>query len=616
MDSMSRRLLVSLSAALILYLIAVSGHAAQPPAPLPPHAPNEVLVKLRSGVSDFDKARVRSRVSAVLLKAFRILDGLEHHRLPPIISVEQALLILGQDPDVLYVEPNYNVQTTIIPNDTRFGELWGLSNLGQSGGTPDADIDAPSAWDVTTGNSNVVVAVIDTGIDYNHPDLSANMFRNTLDCNSNAIDDDGNGYVNDCHGIDVINNDTNPLDDNRHGSHVAGTIGAVGNNGAGVVGINWSVGLMACKFFDAAGNGTTAGAIACLEYVGAMKDRGVNIVATNNSWGGGGFSQALFDAIEAHRQRGMLFIAAAGNGNIFGIGINNDQTPFYPCSYDLPNIICVAATTRTDGLAAFSNYGRRTVHIGAPGSEILSTTLNGTYSTLNGTSMATPHVTGLVALLKAANPSSDWRTIKNLILAGGDNVASMANTITQKRLNAFGALTCSNSPLFSRLRPIGDTAIGSVGTPISLSTLNINCANPNGDVDITVTPGGQVVTLLDDGIGSDQAAGDGIYSGVWSPPTTGNFTLTFPDGSILSVSVSTPTISVTPTSLDFGVVNGGDSIDRTITVQNIGSGTLVGNATTNVPYAIVSGGSYSLVSGQSQTVTVRFTPPAGGNFLG
>jgi subtilisin family serine protease len=372
---------------------------------------------------------------------------------------------------------------------------------------------------------------------------------------------------------------------------------------------------MACKFFDAAGNGTTADAIACLEYVGAMKDRGVNIVATNNSWGGGGFSQALFDAIEAHRQRGILFIAAAGNGNIFGIGINNDQTPFYPCTYDLPNIICVAATTRTDGRATFSNYGRRTVHIGAPGSEILSTTLNGTYSTLNGTSMATPHVTGLVALLKAANPSSDWRTIKNLILAGGENVASMANTITQKRLDAFGALNCSNSPLFSRLRPVADTAIGSVGTPISLSTLNINCANPNGDVDITVTPGGQVVTLLDDGVGSDQAAGDGIYSGVWSPQTTGNFTLTFPDGSILTVSVSTPTISVTPTSLDFGVVNGGVSIDRTITVQNIGSGTLAGNATTNVPYAIVSGGSYSLTAGQSQIVTVRFSPTSVGSYF-
>src|SRR5947207_624166 len=190
---------------------------------------------------------------------------------------------------------------------------------------------------------------------------------------------------------------------------------------------------MACKYLSASGSGTTADAIDCLEYVKLMKDRGVNIVATNNSWGGGGFSQALFDAIEAHRQRGILFIAAAGNA-----GSNNDTTPMYPASYALPNVIAVAATTRTDAQAAFSNFGRRTVHLGAPGSEILSTTRGNTYQIFSGTSMATPHVTGVAALLKAQDPERDWRAIKNLILAGGDTISSLANTITAKRLNARG----------------------------------------------------------------------------------------------------------------------------------------------------------------------------------
>jgi len=586
------------------------------PAPLPPHVPDEVIVRFRDGVPEFSKSLARSRVSGTRLRAFRILEGLERHRLPPNVSVDEAIAKYRQDPDVLYAEPNYIVRTTNTPNDTRFGELWGLYNSGQSGGIPGAHIDAPGAWNVTTGSSSVVVAVIDTGIDYRHPDLSANMFRNIPDCNADGVDDDGNGRIDDCFGIDTVNGDSDPLDDNRHGSHVAGTIGAVGNNEAGVVGVNWSVSLMACKFLDAGGFGTTAGAIACLDYVKTMKDRGVNIVATNNSWGGGGFSQALFDAIQRHQQAGILFIAAAGNGNAFGVGLDNDQTPFYPCVFGLSNIICVAATTRHDDRAPFSNTGRRSVHIGAPGTEILSTTPADTYQTLNGTSMATPHVTGTAALLKAADPARDWRAIRNLILAGGDDVASMANTITRKRLNAFGALTCTSSTVFSRLTPVADTIAGSVGTPIGLSVLNIHCAVPNGDVAVTVGPGGEVVTLRDDGLDRDQAAGDGNYSGEWTPPGAGNFTLTFPDGSVLPVTVSSPVIDVTPDSLDFGSINAGAFVDRAFTVQNTGSGVLSGNASTTAPFSIPSGGSYSLSAGTSATISVRFSPASAGSFSG
>ncbi|HSC96833.1 MAG TPA: S8 family serine peptidase [Burkholderiales bacterium] len=528
----------------------------------------------------------------------------------------EALENYRQDPNVLYAEPNYVVHTTAIPDDTRFGELWGLHNTGQSGGTPGADIDALGAWDTATGSSSVVVAVIDTGIDYNHPDLSANMFRNTADCIANGIDDDGNGRIDDCYGIDTANNDSDPMDDNEHGTHVAGTIGASGNNATGVAGINWNVSLMACKFLAASGSGTLAGAIGCLEYVRTMKDRGVNVVATNNSWGGGGFSQALFDAIKGHQEAGILFVAAAGNGNAFGVGLNNDQTPFYPCNYNLSNVICVAASTRTDERATFSNYGRRTVHIGAPGAAILSTTPNNTYATFNGTSMATPHVTGTAALLKAADPARDWRAIRNLILAGGESIPSMENTVTQKRLNALGALTCANSPVFSRLTPIADTVLVNVDTPLNLSVLNINCALPNGDVVVTVSPGGESVTLLDDGVGVDQAAGDGNYSGQWIPASTGSYTLTFPDGSELAVTVSSPLISVAPEVLDFGTVNANAFFDRAFTVQNAGSGTLTGSASTAAPFAIQSGASYSLSAGQSQTVTVRFSPTTVGTISG
>src|SRR5438034_6417713 len=308
-----------------------------------------------------------------------------------------------------------------------------------------------------------------------------------------------------------------------------------------------------------------------------MKHRGVNIVATNNSWGGGGFSQALYDAIDAHRQRGILFIAAAGNSSL-----DNDTASFYPANYYLPNIIAVAATTSTDARASFSNFGRRTVHLGAPGDQILSTTPNNSYGTLSGTSMATPHVTGVAALLKAHNGTLDWRAIRNLILAGGDNKSSLSNTVTQKRLNAFGSLNCTNSTILSRLRPIGNVVTTSAGTPVDLAVLHINCAAPNGSVSVTVDPGGAMVTLQDNGLQTDQAAGDGVYSGQWTPPGQGTYTLTFPGGDVVTVTILIP-YNVSSTTFNY----------RTITGTNLNFGD-DSSALITAPFPIrFGGGSFS-----------------------
>ncbi len=324
-----------------------------------------------------------------------------------------------------------------LPNDTSFGSLWGLNNTGQSGGRADADIDAPEAWNITTGSSSVVVGVIDTGVDYTHPDLQANIWRNPGEVAGNGVDDDGNGFVDDLHGYDFANNDATPMDDNGHGTHVAGTIGGRGNNGAGVTGVNWNTSIMALKFLGANGSGSTSNAVRAVNYATMMSNvYDVNVRVLNNSWGGGGYSQALSDAIVASNNAGILFVAAAGNETA-----NTDSTPHYPSNYTAANIISVASTDRNDNLSSFSNYGATTVDLAAPGSSIYSTVNGGGYATYSGTSMAAPHVAGVAALAWAYNPNATVAQVKQAILGGVDQVAALGGkVVTGGRLNAYNTL--------------------------------------------------------------------------------------------------------------------------------------------------------------------------------
>ncbi|QDU71862.1 S8 family serine peptidase [Mucisphaera calidilacus] len=342
------------------------------------------------------------------------------------------------DPAIRYVEPDGALRLhQTLASDPYFGSLWGLHNTGQSFGTHDADIDAPEAWSVFTGTSDVVVAIIDSGIDYNHPDLADNMWRNPGEIPGNGIDDDNNGYVDDVYGIDAANNDSDPMDDNSHGTHVAGTIGAVGNNGIGITGVNWDVEMMALKFLDRYGDGNNSDVIELIDYMVDMKlNHGINIVASNNSWGGSLYSSALMDAIEASNDAGILFVASSGNDRV-----NTDISGRYPHGYNLPGILAVGSTDRNDRLSSFSNYGVQTVDIAAPGTDIYSTVPGGSYGYKSGTSMASPHVTGAAAMLMAANPNASIFEIKQLLMDTADSVSELTGKIANAgRLNLNTAI--------------------------------------------------------------------------------------------------------------------------------------------------------------------------------
>lgn len=441
---------------------------------LTPHSnkyrPDTILVKFKPGRPSSKINQICNSVGIVVQKHFRRINVYKMG-VPENKVMETIDRLLKYD-EVQYAEPDYILKIIErIPNDPDFDKLWGMHNTGQDGGTVDADIDAPEAWEINTGSDEVVVCVIDTGVNYDHEDLSPNMWVNNGEIPDNGIDDDGNGYVDDYLGWDFYNVDEDPMDDYDHGTHCSGTIGGIGNNQIGVAGVNWTVKIMALKFLGSCGSGFTSDAVEAIIYSTMM-----GAVISSNSWGGTAFSQALYDAIEDFGNSGGLFLAAAGNGDEDGIGINNDEVPHYPSSYDLPNIIAVAATDKYDHLAGFSNYGVESVDVAAPGVDIYSTVISG-YDTVSGTSMATPHVSGVAALVKAQNPSGGYATIREAIEKSVETKTSLIGKIaTGGRINAYQTLLrfqqCPDCPADGLITnvtyPAGTTCSCSNATSITL----------------------------------------------------------------------------------------------------------------------------------------------------
>jgi subtilisin family serine protease len=411
----------------------------------------EVLVKFRPEVSLAEIKRLAARNNDTVedeietvknLVAIDDLDGIDARKV-----AEQY----GQMTDlVLYAEPNIeikldptetpkdilNVQTKDLgsPNDPMFSDQWALNNDGKNGGKEKADISAILAWAKSKGNGDVVVAVLDSGVDYTHSDLVANIWQRPD--NMPQYKDDELGTINDLHGFNAANNAADPMDDNGHGTHCAGIIGAEGDNDEGIAGINWNVEIMPLKFMGRGGFGTTKDAIEAINYAIQRKRDGVNIRVINASWGSTAYSKALEDTIRAAGEQGILFVAAAGND-----GTSNDKRPHYPSNYKLPNVISVAATDKNDALTSFSNFGTESVHIAAPGKDILSTWLKDSYREASGTSMAAPQIAGVAALILSIEPNIKVEKLRERLLKSVDKIDSLdGKTANGGRINAAKSL--------------------------------------------------------------------------------------------------------------------------------------------------------------------------------
>lgn len=523
------------------------------------YVPNSILVKFRDGATAAQGRAALQLSNASVVRTYNIVPGLTHIRTS--MPIEQALGVLLTNPAVEYAEPDF-IQRAVVTNtnDTYYGLQWGLNNTGQSirgiNGTADADIDMPEAWDILTGNANKVVAVIDSGTQWSHPDLDTNIWANTDEIAGNGVDDDGNGYVDDIRGWDFYNNDNNPDDSDGHGTHTAGTIGAEGNNGQGVTGVMWDCQIMPLRFLGPFG-GSTSDAVAALDYAVANGSK-----VSNNSWGGGGFSSSLYNAIANARASGHIFVAAAGND-----GVNTDGSPHYPSSYNLDNIISVAATDNRDGLASFSNYGSSSVDVGAPGVDIASTYSGSGYVWSSGTSMAAPHVAGLVALLQIQNPGWTYAQVIDRIYSTVRPVPSLTGRCaTGGVINAYNALSGGNPPTNS-------------APTVSISAPGNNATFTEGD------------SVAFSGSASDNEDGNLSSVIVWTSSRDG---VIGTGASFSTSSLSVGVHSISASVVDSGSLSGFDSV--TITIEQVQPPTSTPPAAPGQPSVSDIGGGSALIS--------------------
>ena len=411
------------------------------------YVPGELIVKFHSGGEAGLMSNIANEYGAEIVERFDIpssvyksYDGdLVRLKLPQGIDIAEAIAAMKDDARVMYAEGNEIIrlpetvdgEETGEPNDLD-DKLWGLNNTGQTGGTAGADISAVDAWKVTTGDSSAngpLIAVIDTGVDYNHPDLKANIFVNAGEIPGNGIDDDNNGVIDDVNGYNAYADNGDPLDGHSHGTHCAGTIGAVGNNGIGVTGVMQNARILPVKIFSDSGSTSTDAIVRGIVYAGKM---GADI--TSNSWGGGQRSQAIYDAFAGNP---ALHVIAAGNSNY-----DNDKRDNFPSNYDLDNIVAVAATTSKDERSSFSQWGANNVDVAAPGSGIWSTIPGGRYGNKSGTSMATPHVSGVAGLIASAYPGASNAEIKDRLIRGSDPIAALDGvSVSNGRVNAARSLS-------------------------------------------------------------------------------------------------------------------------------------------------------------------------------
>jgi len=508
-----RKWSVALASVASLWLL-LAGVKAQQPAPVGRYVPGEILVKFKTTTSAPERDYMLRSRAATRIRRFEQV-GIDHVKLPPGQTVEAALAAFRSMTGVELAEPNYIrhiIQNTPSspPNDPYWldGSLWGL-----------LQIQAQPMWtNFTSGDGSVIVASIDTGVNYTHPDLAANMWQNPLEIPGNGIDDDGDGYVDDVYGINTVDHTSDPFDDQGHGSHTSGTIAAVGNNGIGVVGVSWNTKILSCKFLDSSGSGTDAGAIECFNYITMLRNRGENIRVSSNSWGQDRgtdpIDTVLQAAIDAAGNAGIINIFGAGND-----GTNNDVAPFDPASYPSPSIVAVASSGATDEPSYFSNYGPTSVHLAAPGENILSTYLGNSYQTLSGTSMATPHVAGVAAMLAQMNPSLSVADIKSILINNVDQLPSWSGLVVSGgRLNAFKAASAV-SPSTNQPPTVAITSPAEGTSYKEPATITVTATASDSDGTV------QRVVFYANGqpIGASTTS---PYSATWSNVPAGLYTLT------------------------------------------------------------------------------------------